>query len=99
MTATAITLTEVGKTYPGSPPVDALVGIDLGVGAGELVAILGPSGSGKSTLLHLVGTLDQPTSGTVSLLGRDVSRLDDGHLSAVRASEIGFVFQQFHLLD
>ncbi len=59
---------------------------------------MGPSGSGKSTLLHLVGTLDQPTSGSVEVLGRDVSRLDDGRLSAVRASEIGFVFQQFHLL-
>jgi putative ABC transport system ATP-binding protein len=98
MTA-AVTLTSVTMTYPGAPPVEALKDVDLTIEQGELLAILGPSGSGKSTLLHLVGTLDQPTSGSVEVLGRDVSRLDDGHLSAVRASEIGFVFQQFHLLN
>jgi putative ABC transport system ATP-binding protein len=95
----AVTLTRVTMTYPGAPPVEALKDVDLTIERGELLAILGPSGSGKSTLLHLVGTLDQPTSGSVEVLGRDVSRLDDGRLSAVRASEIGFVFQQFHLLN
>jgi putative ABC transport system ATP-binding protein len=95
----AVTLTGVTMTYPGAPPVEALKDVNLTVERGELLAILGPSGSGKSTLLHLVGTLDQPTSGSVEVLGRDVSRLDDGRLSAVRASEIGFVFQQFHLLN
>jgi putative ABC transport system ATP-binding protein len=95
----AVTLTGVTMTYPGAPPVEALKDVDLTIERGELLAILGPSGSGKSTLLHLVGTLDQPTSGSVEVLGRDVSRLDDGRLSAVRASEIGFVFQQFHLLN
>ncbi len=98
MTA-AVTLTGVTMTYPGAPPVEALKDVDLTIERGELLAILGPSGSGKSTLLHLVGTLDQPTAGSVEVLGRDVSRLDDGRLSAVRASEIGFVFQQFHLLE
>jgi putative ABC transport system ATP-binding protein len=95
----AVTLTGVTMTYPGSPPVEALKAVDLGIEQGELLAIVGPSGSGKSTLLHLVGTLDQPTSGSVEVLGHDVSRLDDGRLSAVRASDIGFVFQQFHLLN
>jgi putative ABC transport system ATP-binding protein len=95
----AVTLTGVTMTYPGAPPVEALKDVDLTIQRGELLAILGPSGSGKSTLLHLVGTLDQPTSGSVEVLGHDVSRLDDGRLSAVRASEIGFVFQQFHLLN
>jgi putative ABC transport system ATP-binding protein len=97
MTA-AVALTGVTMTYPGTPPIEALKDVDLTIERGELLAILGPSGSGKSTLLHLVGTLDQPTAGSVEVLGRDVSRLDDGSLSAVRASEIGFVFQQFHLL-
>jgi putative ABC transport system ATP-binding protein len=64
---------------------------------GELLAIVGPSGSGKSTLLHVVGTLDNPTSGMVQVDGRDVSKLGDGALSALRARRIGFVFQQFHL--
>ena len=97
--STAVTLSGVTMTYPGSPPVVALKDVDLTIEQGELLAILGPSGSGKSTLLHLVGTLDQPTAGSVEVLGRDVSRLQDGLLSALRASDIGFVFQQFHLLN
>jgi putative ABC transport system ATP-binding protein len=95
----AIALEGVGMTYPGSPPVEALTAVDLVIELGELVAIQGPSGSGKSTLLHLVGTLDRPTAGSVEVLGRDIGHLDDGPLSALRASEIGFVFQQFHLLN
>jgi putative ABC transport system ATP-binding protein len=92
-------LAGVTKRYPGSPPVDALAGVDLQVEAGELVAVVGPSGSGKSTLLHLMGSLDRPSAGTVRIAGRDISTLGDAALAAVRAHEVGFVFQQFFLLD
>jgi putative ABC transport system ATP-binding protein len=92
-------LDAVVKEYPGSPPVRALDGIDLRVDAGELVAIMGPSGSGKSTLLNIVGALDRPTDGDVRLAGRAVAGLTDKQLSRLRAESIGFVFQQFHLLD
>jgi putative ABC transport system ATP-binding protein len=90
-----IELTDVTKVYPGD--VRALAGVTLTIGAGELVAVVGPSGSGKSTMLHMLGTLDRPTSGRVVVDGHDVSRLSDRQLSALRASRIGFVFQQFHL--
>ncbi len=90
-----IELTNVTKVYPGN--VHALAGVTLTIGAGELVAVVGPSGSGKSTMLHMLGTLDRPTSGRVVVDGHDVSRLSDRQLSALRASQIGFVFQQFHL--
>jgi putative ABC transport system ATP-binding protein len=83
--------------YPGG--VTALAGVTLDVASGELVAIVGPSGSGKSTLLNIIGTLDRPTSGSVHIAGQDVARLGDRRLSALRAREIGFVFQQFHLSD
>ncbi len=86
------------KEYPGSPPVRALRGVDLVIEKGEAVAIVGPSGSGKSTLLHMMGTLDRPTAGSISVAGRQVQDLTDAELSAVRANHIGFVFQQFHLL-
>jgi putative ABC transport system ATP-binding protein len=89
----------VVKAYPGDPPVQALAGIDLRIDPGELVAIVGPSGSGKSTLLHLLGTLDRPTAGAVRVAGEDVAGLSDGALSRLRAWRIGFVFQQFFLLD
>ena len=92
-------LDEVSKVYPGQPPVRALAGVSLAVAAGELVAIVGPSGSGKSTLLHLMGTLDKPTSGTVRVTGLDAARMTDRELSALRASRIGFVFQQFFLAE
>jgi putative ABC transport system ATP-binding protein len=85
------------KTYPG--PVEALAGVDLSVHAGELVAVVGPSGSGKTTLLQIMGTLDRPTSGTVRVAGGSVEDLSDGQLAALRARSIGFVFQQFFLLD
>jgi putative ABC transport system ATP-binding protein len=90
-----IELTGVTKVYPGG--VRALAGVTLSIGAGELVAVVGPSGSGKSTMLHMLGTLDRPTSGRVTVDGHDVSRLSDRQLSALRAGRIGFVFQQFHL--
>jgi putative ABC transport system ATP-binding protein len=90
---------DVTKTYPSQPPVQALRGVSLQVRAGELVAIVGPSGSGKTTLLHLMGTLDRPTCGTVQITGFDVARLGDRQLSGLRASRIGFVFQQFFLAE
>jgi putative ABC transport system ATP-binding protein len=92
-------LVNVVKRYPGDPPVDVLRGVSLEIGAGELVAIAGPSGSGKSTLLHIIGTLDRPTSGIVRVTGHDVTRLTDRQVSGLRARRIGFVFQQFFLLD
>ena len=92
-------LEQVSKVYPGSPPVRALDQASLAVAAGELVAVVGPSGSGKSTLLHLMGTLDQPTAGTVRVTGMDVARMRDRELAALRASRIGFVFQQFFLAE
>jgi putative ABC transport system ATP-binding protein len=90
-----IELTEVTKVYPGG--VNALGGVSLRIDPGELVAIVGPSGSGKSTMLNVLGTLDRPTSGTVRIDRYDVARLSDAGLSALRATRIGFVFQQFHL--
>jgi putative ABC transport system ATP-binding protein len=92
-------LEEVSKVYPGQPPVRALDGVSLTVTAGELTAILGPSGSGKTTLLQLMGTLDRPTSGVIRVTGLEVARLTDRGLAALRASRIGFVFQQFFLAE
>jgi putative ABC transport system ATP-binding protein len=90
-----IELTDVTKVYAGG--VHALGGVSLRIERGELVAIVGPSGSGKSTMLNVLGTLDRPTSGTVRIDRYDVARLSDAGLSALRATRIGFVFQQFHL--
>jgi putative ABC transport system ATP-binding protein len=90
-----IGLESVTKTYPGG--VAALREVSVSVAAGELAAIVGPSGSGKSTMLHVIGTLDRPSSGRVNVAGYDVAALPDRQLSALRASRIGFVFQQFHL--
>jgi putative ABC transport system ATP-binding protein len=89
----------VTKIYPGKPPVPALRGVSVSVAAGELVAVLGPSGSGKTTLLHLAGTLDMPTAGAVRVAGLDVATLGDRQLGGLRASSIGFVFQQFFLAE
>ena len=92
-------LVGVTKVYGGSPPVRALDGVDLAVTEGELAVIVGPSGSGKSTLINLVGALQRPTTGRVRIDGHDVGSLRDGRLTAVRGQRIGFVFQQFHLLE
>ncbi len=92
-----IALDDVVKEYTGG--VRALDGVSLDVEPGELLAIVGPSGSGKSTLLHLMGTLDRPSSGRVTVAGHDIATLDDRRLAGLRARSIGFVFQQFFLLD
>jgi putative ABC transport system ATP-binding protein len=89
----------VTKVYSTEPPVAALRDVSFTVGAGELVGIVGPSGSGKSTLLHLVGTLDRPSGGRVLITGVDVQKLSDRELAALRATRIGFVFQQFFLAE
>jgi putative ABC transport system ATP-binding protein len=91
-----VALSGVTKEYPGG--VAALRGVDLTVERGELLAIVGPSGSGKSTLLHIIGTLDLPTAGSVTIAGHDAAALTDRRLSALRAQHIGFVFQAFHLV-
>jgi putative ABC transport system ATP-binding protein len=96
---TTLELDSVTKTYGSNPPVPALQGLSFSVQSGELVAIVGPSGSGKSTLLHLMGTLERPTSGRVSITGLDVASMSDRELAAVRATRIGFVFQQFFLAE
>ncbi len=95
----ALELIDVVKEYPGTPPVRALDSVTLRIEDGELAAIVGPSGSGKSTMLHVMGTLDRPTTGTVRIAGHEVSELSDRRLSAVRSALVGFVFQQFFLLD
>ena len=97
MSEPVLVLDGVGKHYPG--PVRALDDVHLRITAGELVAITGASGSGKSTLLHIMGTLDRPSTGTVSVAGQDIAGLDDRAVSRLRARAIGFVFQQFFLLD
>jgi putative ABC transport system ATP-binding protein len=97
--APALELRGVVKRYPGPPEVEVLAGVSLTVARGELLAIAGPSGSGKSTLLHVMGTLDRPTAGTVLVAGQEVGRLSDRALSAFRAGAVGFVFQQFFLME
>ncbi|MQY16055.1 putative ABC transporter ATP-binding protein YknY [Streptomyces sp. RB5] len=92
---TVVRLEDVTKTHPGG--VTALDHADLTIGHGELVCVVGHSGSGKSTLLHLMGTLDRPTTGRVTVAGHRVDKLTDRQISALRAQHIGFVFQQFHL--
>jgi putative ABC transport system ATP-binding protein len=92
-------LDAVTKTYGSNPPIPALQGVSFRIDEVELVAIVGPSGSGKSTLLHLMGTLERPTSGRVWITGLPVDKLTDRELAAVRATRIGFVFQQFFLAE
>jgi putative ABC transport system ATP-binding protein len=92
-------LHQVTKIYPSEPPVTALRDVSFAVAGGELVGIVGPSGSGKTTLLHLMGTLDRPSSGHVRVTGLAVEQLSDKELAALRATRIGFVFQQFFLAE
>jgi len=92
-----LALNGVEKHYPGGVP--ALSAIDLEIDAGEQVAIVGPSGSGKTTLLHVMGTLERASAGRVFVGGRDIGAVSDRALASLRAEMIGFVFQQFFLLD
>jgi len=98
MSDTVLDLRSVSRTFPGSPPVEALKSVDLRVDRGDYVSIVGPSGSGKSTLLNILGLLDRPTGGEFLFDGIDTESLGEGHRSALRGSRIGFVFQAFHLL-
>ena len=96
---TVLEFDAVTKTYGAQPPVHALRGVNLAIQQGDLVGIVGPSGSGKTTLLQLAGTLDRPTTGAVRMLGMDVATLADRELAALRATRIGFIFQQFFLAE
>lgn len=95
---TVVELVDVIKEYPGSPPLRVLHGMSLAIESGELVAVVGASGSGKSTMLSIMGTLDDPTSGTVLIDGTDAAALAERDRAVLRARRIGFVFQQFFLL-
>ncbi len=86
------------KVYEGAQPVVALDSVDLDVAAGEFLAVVGPSGGGKSTLIHMLGGIDRPTSGTVSVGGRDIASLTEAELTLYRRREVGIVFQFFNLL-
>jgi putative ABC transport system ATP-binding protein len=97
MTAVALRLHEVSKEYPGG--VHALRGVSVEIANGERVAVIGPSGSGKTTMLTILGTLERPSSGEVEVAGRNAVKASDGALAGLRAHELGFVFQGFHLQD
>lgn len=99
MTEPTVELRDVVRRYPGEPPVESLRGVSLRIEPGELLAVVGPSGSGKTTLLHIVGTLDRPTSGAVRIAGADITRMSDRQISGFRAARLGFVFQQFFLIE
>ncbi len=93
-----VVLDSLGRTFPGPPPVVALNDANLEIHRGDYLAMVGPSGSGKSTLLHLLGLLDRPTDGSYYLNGIDTTLLSEPERAGLRASDIGFVFQAFHLL-
>src|SRR5687767_9783840 len=94
-----VSANDVTRRYgEGDTAVDALKGVDLDVGQGQLTAVMGPSGSGKSTLMHILAGLDKPTSGTVEISGIEITTLNDNDLTKLRRKHIGFVFQFFNLL-
>jgi putative ABC transport system ATP-binding protein len=90
---------DVSRSYPGQPPVQALTDVSFALACGEFVSVVGPSGSGKTTLLHITGSLDRPSSGAVRITGFDLAELSDRQLAVLRATRIGFVFQQFFLAE
>ena len=95
-----ISIEKVWKTYKmGEVDVSALKGVSLNINSGDFMAITGASGSGKSTIMNLVGCLDLPTKGSVHLDGRDISQLSESDLSQIRGKKIGFIFQQFNLIN
>jgi putative ABC transport system ATP-binding protein len=99
MSDQVVELQEIAKTYTlGSNNIHALRGVNLSIKRGDFLTIMGASGSGKSTLLNLIGCLDTPTKGIVKINNIDISKLDDEHLTAIRRSNIGFIFQQFNLI-
>jgi putative ABC transport system ATP-binding protein len=98
-TESAVQATGLVRRYgAGETAVHALRGVDLGIAQGELTAVMGPSGSGKSTLMHILAGLDRPTEGSVTISGRDITRLSDNELTLLRREHIGFIFQFFNLL-
>lgn len=101
MTSSIISLKEVSKIYKmgGDVIFTALDKASLDIHEGEYAAIVGPSGSGKSTLMHIIGLLDKPTSGQVDIGGKDISKLNDDDTSTLRSEFVGFVFQQFNLIN
>lgn len=98
MSTPLVHLEGVSRTYPASPPVHALRGVSTRFDAGQVTAVVGRSGSGKSTLLHVLGLLDRPDRGSYLLAGQDVAKLTEKRRTTLRASHIGFIFQQFHLV-
>ena len=95
-----ITLKDINKIYRTDEiETQALENVNIHIDKGEFVSVMGPSGCGKSTLLNIVGLLDTPTSGTVTIAGTNVEGMNDSHLAAFRNQKLGFVFQSFHLID
>ncbi len=95
-----ITLKDINKIYRTDEiETQALENVNIHINKGEFVSVMGPSGCGKSTLLNIVGLLDTPTSGTVTIAGTKVEGMNDSHLAAFRNQKLGFVFQSFHLID
>ncbi len=101
MTAEIVRTNNLHKTYDqnGAKPYEALKGITFSVQQGEFVGIMGASGSGKTTLLNIMATLDQPTSGSVEIDGKDVTHLTPNQMSDFRSEKLGFIFQDFNLLE
>ena len=93
-----LSIKNLKKTYSGKLPTEVLHGIDLEVEEGEMIAIMGPSGSGKSTFLNVISTIDEPTSGSVEIIGKNQHGMNDDELASFRRNTLGFVFQSFNLL-